>query len=66
VLPIDADRPAGAAVAGSLDDGTLLGKRYVDDAGELEVLCTKSGTGSLSIGDDPLRVKDAKPLPASD
>ena len=53
----------------SLDDafsgGTLMGKRYVDEGGA-EVLVTKAGKGSLSIGDTPLTVKEAKPLPASD
>jgi hypothetical protein len=42
-----------------------MGKRYVDDAGA-EVLVTKAGQGSLSIGDTPLTIKEAKPLPASD
>jgi hypothetical protein len=59
-----------AVVAGGQDpahaSGTLLGKRYADPASGLEVLCTKAGEGSLSIGDEPLAVKDAKPLPSSD
>jgi hypothetical protein len=62
--------PAGSAVDGSpatgFDGGTLMGKRYVDEAGGLEVLCTKAGPGSLSIGETALSIKDAKPLPASD
>lgn len=45
--------------------GTLMGKRYVDDTGA-EVLVTKAGNGSLSIGSTPLQIKEAKPLPASD
>jgi hypothetical protein len=45
--------------------GTLMGKRYVDDAGA-EVLVTKAGKGSLSVGATPLQIKEAKPLPASD
>jgi hypothetical protein len=45
-------------------DGTLLGKRYADD--NIELLCTKPGPGSLAIGDEPLHVKGAKPLPSSD
>ena len=53
------------AVAPAHAGGTLLGKRYTDD-GALEVLCTKAGEGSLSIGDTPLVLKEAKPLPASD
>lgn len=46
--------------------GTLIGKRYVDAAGTVELLCVKPGKGSLSIGGVALQVKDAKPLPASD
>jgi hypothetical protein len=46
--------------------GTQIGKRYAEDDLGLEVLCTKAGKGSLSIGDDPLEIKSAKPLPASD
>jgi hypothetical protein len=42
-----------------------MGKRYVDDAGA-EVLVTKAGAGSLSVGSTPMTIKEAKPLPASD
>lgn len=63
--------PVGAVVAANLtsdpalSQGNLMGKRYVDDAGA-EVLVTKAGKGTLSIGTTPLTVKEAKPLPASD
>jgi hypothetical protein len=46
--------------------GTQLGKRYEDAGRGLEVLCTKGGEGSLSLGEDPVLQKDAKPLPSSD
>lgn len=46
------------------DAGTLIGKRYADDA--VEVLCTRGGHGSLSIGDLALPLKSSKPLPSSD
>ena len=46
-------------------DGNVMGKRYVDETGA-EVLVTKAGAGTLSIGDVPLSIKEAKPLPASD
>jgi hypothetical protein len=49
----------------ALADGNLMGKRYVDDAGA-EVLVTKAGKGTLSVGSTPLAIKEAKPLPASD
>jgi hypothetical protein len=47
-------------------EGTRIGKRYVDAAGKLELLCTKAGKGSLSVGGVALQIKDAKPLPSSD
>lgn len=46
--------------------GTLMGKRYVDDANTFELLCVKPGKGSLSVNGVLLHIKDAKPLPASD
>lgn len=57
----------GSTPAPGLDAGSQLGKRYVaGDSGAVEVLCTKPGKGSLAIGDAPLVLKDAKPLPSSD
>ncbi|MDG2428358.1 MAG: hypothetical protein P8M16_08020 [Acidimicrobiales bacterium] len=47
-------------------EGTQMGKRYVDAAETIEVLCVKPGDGSLGIGNVLLKLKDAKPLPASD
>jgi hypothetical protein len=47
-------------------DPTLLGKRYADEELGLELLCTQGGDGALSVGDVPLLVKGAKPLPSSD
>ena len=45
---------------------TLLGKRYVDADGSLELLCTSPGTGELACDGAPMTLKAAKPLPASD
>ena len=60
-------KPAEAtALDPGFSSGTLLGKRYVDADGEYELLCVKSGEGSLSVGGVALVTKDAKPLPASD
>ncbi|MEV3964206.1 hypothetical protein AB0M34_25520 [Nocardia sp. NPDC050193] len=63
--PMTAD---GAPAATDGGDGAelLMGKRYGDEAGELEVLCTKPGRGPLSVGDRTIPQKAAKPLPASD
>jgi hypothetical protein len=66
MLPLGSDGDAGAAPSPDHAGGTLLGKRYVDADQTLEVLCTKPGDGSLSVGDEPLQAKVAKPLPASD
>lgn len=46
--------------------GTLLGKRYVNAAGKIELLCVKAGKGSLAANGEALVLKDAKPLPSSD
>ncbi len=58
---------AGDRVAPEGDgEPTLLGKRYADDGLGIELLCTQGGAGALSVGDAPLLVKGAKPLPSSD
>jgi hypothetical protein len=49
-----------------LADGTLLGKRYSDEASGLELLCTKGGAGTLTLEGERLSIKTAKPLPSSD
>jgi hypothetical protein len=49
------------------DTGTLIGKRYAtSDDPAVEVLCTKAGAGTLSIGETVLPAKEAQPLPSSD
>ena len=57
---------SGGALDESASNGTQIGKRYVDADGTLELLCTKPGEGSLSLGAAPLALKEAKPLPSSD
>ena len=59
-------RPAEAAPAADRATGTLLGKRYADDAAGLEVLCTRGGQGSLSIDGRTLVLRATTPLPSSD
>lgn len=46
--------------------GSLMGKRYADEEAGFEVLVTKAGAGSLSLGIVALPLKDAKALPSSD
>jgi hypothetical protein len=61
---------AGTKTGGAPDAahaaGTLVGKRYVDEADKFEFLCTKGGKGNLAIGGVALQVKQAKALPSSD
>jgi hypothetical protein len=47
-------------------EGLLLGKRYVDADGAIELLCSRAGAGPLSCDGVELTLKDAKPLPSSD
>ena len=48
------------------DGGTQLGKRYADADALIELLCTKSGPGALFADGEPMSLKQAKSLPASD
>ncbi len=65
-LVADLERPPTGQPAAGLDEGTLIGKRYVDEEVGLELLCTKAGAGSLTCNASVLALKDAKPLPSSD
>jgi hypothetical protein len=66
MIGMDEDPPAGGSVAADAAEGTAMGKRYTNEAGDLEVLCTKAGDGSLGAGGEALAQKDAKALPSSD
>ena len=46
--------------------GCLIGKRYVNEANTVEVLCVKSGEGSVYYNGAELMTKDTKKLPSSD
>lgn len=65
MVPIGEDAASDLTLDDALADGNLMGKRYVDETGA-EVLVTKAGKGTLSVGSTPLSIKEAKPLPASD
>ena len=62
----DGESDAAATLDASLGDGPLLGKRYADDDLGLELLCTRAGTGALTVDGRLLQLKGAKPLPSSD
>ena len=62
MVALDAEAPSASVVL--LCSGS---RRVSEDEGSgLEILCTKPGPASLSIGADPLHIKGAKPLPSSD
>jgi hypothetical protein len=65
MVPIGEEPSSDLTLDPALSDGNLMGKRYVDETGA-EVLVTKAGKGTLSVGTTALTVKEAKPLPASD
>ena len=66
MVPLGEDPPDGQTLSDDAAEGTQIGKRYVNEAGDLELLCTKPGKGSLGTGGAALTVKGAKPLPSSD
>lgn len=47
-------------------EGVQIGKRYINEEGDLELLCIKPGDGSLAVEGKPLKMKSAKKLPKSD
>ena len=60
------DAPGGAELDASLGEAVKVGKRYADEGTGLEVLCTRTGAGALTVGGRLVPMKGAKPLPASD
>jgi hypothetical protein len=65
MVPVDADAERGTPDP-ALSEATLLGKRYTSEASGVELLCTKAGTGTLTLDGEPLTIQGAKPLPSSD
>jgi hypothetical protein len=66
LLSLGGESPEGGEIAEGASEGTQIGKRYINEAGDLEILCTKPGEGSLASGGALLTIKGAKPLPSSD
>jgi hypothetical protein len=66
MLGLAADPATGLTPADGLDGGSLLGKRYTAADTDIELLVTKAGKGTLANGNEPLVLKEAKPLPSSD
>ena len=66
LVPVGSDVDSGLSLDESLAEGNLMGKRYVDEGGTIELLCTKPGDGRPAVDGALLELKDAKPLPSSD
>jgi hypothetical protein len=64
--PMVTERGDQGQISSDFSNGTIMGKRYTDETGSIELLCIKPGKGSLGIDGVALKVKDAKPLPSSD
>lgn len=66
-IPAGSDRPApGGVLRDGFATGSQVGKRYIDAAATIEVLCTKAGEGTIAAAGVPLTVRASKPLPSSD
>lgn len=61
-----AEREVTGLVVEGHGGGAAMGKRYVDSAETIELLCTKTGEGVPALHGELLHLKEAKPLPASD
>jgi len=46
--------------------GIRIGKRYISEDGELEVLCVKAGDGGIAANGQLLLQKDTRQLPKTD
>jgi hypothetical protein len=66
MVPVGADADADLTLDPGHGGGSLIGKRFADEASGLELLVTKAGVGSLAIDGTPVPPKEAKPLPSSD
>jgi hypothetical protein len=66
LIAVDGERGDDLPIEAGFDEGCQIGKRYADEEAGVEILCTKAGPASLSLGTDLLHIKGAKPLPSSD
>jgi len=66
MVPFGAASGVSGAPAAGFDGGSLVGKRYRQEASGIEMLCTKAGTGSLGWGGAALELVATKQLPSSD
>lgn len=60
------DSRAPGVVQDGHGGGAVMGRRYGDAAGELELLCTKAGEGVPGVDGVVLGLREHKVLPSSD
>jgi len=66
-LPMQTEEAAEkSSMSGDAGEGSLVGKRYVNEAETMEFLCTRGGKGNISVNGIALEIKQAKRLPSSD
>ena len=63
---IEANAEGSGVLDPAFSEGSMMGKRYVNEGETIELLCTKGGKGSLSLDGAPILAKQAKALPTSD
>ena len=66
MVPHGGARLSDASPGPGLDSGSQAGKRYTEAETGMELLCTKTGQGTLGLDGRPVTLKDAKKLPSSD
>jgi hypothetical protein len=63
---LDMNAEGSGALDAAFSEGSMMGKRYVNEGETIELLCTKGGKGSLALDGAPILAKQAKALPTSD
>lgn len=68
MLPVGGLGGAPTALAGgeATADGTMLGRRYRDPEGTVELLCVRQGRGSLALAGTSLELVKPRTMPATD
>ena len=66
LIPHSTPRPDAPPLSSSPTAGSVAGRRYCDASSRFEVLCTRSGPGSLSVDGRELVPAGPKKLPSSD
>lgn len=65
-VPMQIGDPESLGEMSGENAGTLVGKRYTDEAETMEFLCTRGGEGTIAVAGYVIDIKAAKKLPSSD